>query len=186
MAEPAKVERASTWSDVVEEGKKIFLSMVIWCPLELNNTLSLAYRFQLAGYKNEREYLAVTKLDTVSSKHCLDVLPSHLLTLSLPSSPHILTILTSSHSHYPHLLTLSLLSPPHTLTTLTSLHSHYVHLLNPHLVTRWTGGRIITMSRSCVAGTVASTTMTGRESAQRKTCRRSSSTSTDHHPQTVE
>ena len=161
MAEPAKVERASTWSDVVEEGKRIFLSMVIWCPLELNNTLSLAYRFQLAGYKNEREYLAVTKLDTVSSKHCLDVLPSHLLTLSLPSSPH-------------------------TLTTLTSLHSHYVHLLNPHLVTRWTGGPIITMSRSCVAGTVASTTMTGRESAQRKTCRKSSSTSTDHHPQTVE
>lgn len=159
MAEPAKVERASTWSDVVEEGKRIFLSMVIWCPLELNNTLSLAYRFQLAGYKNEREYLAVTKLDTVSSKHCLDVLPSHLLTLSLPSSPH-------------------------TLTTLTS--SHYLHLLNPHLVTRWTGGPIITMSRSCVAGTVASTTMTGRESAQRKTCRRSSSTSTDHHPQTLE
>lgn len=164
MAEPAKVERASTWSDVVEEGKRIFLSMVIWCPLELNNTLSLAYRFQLAGYKNEREYLAVTKLDTVSSKHCLDVLPSHLLTLSLPSSPHTLTTLTSSHSHY----------------------SHYLHLLNPHLVTRWTGGPIITMSRSCVAGTVASTTMTGRESAQRKTCRRSSSTSTDHHPQTLE
>ena len=169
MAEPAKVERASTWSDVVEEGKKIFLSMVIWCPLELNNTLSLAYRFQLAGYKNEREYLAVTKLDTVSSKHCLDVLPSHLLTLSLLSPPHTLTTLISSHSHYSHLLTLSLPSPP-----------------QPHLVTRWTGGPIITMSRSCVAGMVASTTMTGRESAQRKTCRRSSSTSTDHHPQTLE
>ena len=112
MAEPAKVERASTWSDVVEEGKRIFLSMVIWCPLELNNTLSLAYRFQLAGYKNEREYLAVTKLDTVSSKHCLDVLPSHLLTLSLLSPPHTLTTLISSHSHYSHLLTLSLPSPP--------------------------------------------------------------------------
>ena len=30
MAQPAKVERASTWSDVVEEGKRIILSMVIW------------------------------------------------------------------------------------------------------------------------------------------------------------
>ena len=161
MAEPAKVERASTWSDVVEEGKGIILSMITWCPLELNNTLSLAYRFQLAGYKNEQEYLAVTKLDTVSRTHCLDV---DFTTLSPP------------HTHHPHLLTLTP-SPPHT-PTLTSSH--------PHLVTRWTGGPITTMSRSCVAGTVASTTTTGRESAQRKTCRRSSSTSIDHHPQTLE
>ena len=108
MAQPAKVERASTWSDVVEEGKRIILSMVIWCPLELNNTSSLAYRFQLAGYKNEQEYLAVTKLDTVSRTHCLDV---DFTTLS---PPHTLTTLTSSHSHHPHLLTLTP-SPPHTL-----------------------------------------------------------------------
>lgn len=106
MAEPAKVERASTWSDVVEEGKGIILSMITWCPLELNNTLSLAYRFQLAGYKNEQEYLAVTKLDTVSRTHCLDV---DFTTLS---PPHTLTTLTSSLS-LPHLLTL-LPSPPHT------------------------------------------------------------------------
>lgn len=116
MAQPAKVERASTWSDVVEEGKRIILSMVIWCPLELNNTLSLAYRFQLAGYKNEQEYLAVTKLDTVSRTHCLDV---DFTTLS---PPHTLTTLTSSLS-LPHLLTLS-----------------YPHLLTPpscHKVDRW-------------------------------------------------
>ena len=122
MAEPAKVERASTWSDVVEEGKGIILSMITWCPLELNNTLSLAYRFQLAGYKNEQEYLAVTKLDTVSRTHCLDV---DFTTLSPP------------HTHHPHLLTLTP-SPPHT-PTLTSSHS-YPHLLTPpsrHKVDRW-------------------------------------------------
>ena len=53
----------------------------------INNLLFLAYRFQLAGYKNEREYLAVTKLDTVSSSHCLDfsfTTLSHPHTLSHP------------------------------------------------------------------------------------------------------
>ena len=92
MVEPAKVERASTWSDVVEEGKKVHLVVQVLARPQtiflharreklgtrlsssyINNLLSLAYRFQLAGYKNEREYLAVTKLDTVSSNHCLDL-----------------------------------------------------------------------------------------------------------------
>ena len=51
----------------------------------INNLLFLAYRFQLAGYKNEREYLAVTKLDTVSSSHCLN------FSFTTLSPPHTLT-----------------------------------------------------------------------------------------------
>ena len=45
-----------------------------------------AYRFQLAGYRDEQEYLAVTKLDTVSSatlNHlCHFTLSSHVYTQS--------------------------------------------------------------------------------------------------------
>jgi len=94
-----------------------------------------AYRFQLAGYRDEREYLAVTKSDTVSSE---------IFNRSL------------------------------TVTIYLCLHSFAL------MLTRWSGGRTTTTSRSCVAETVISTTTTRPGSVQRKTCRKSNSTCTEH------
>ena len=106
MAQPSKVKRASTWSDDVEEGthlpvllfftianlnycscRKFYAHVVIIIIIIMY--LFPAYRFQLAGYRDEQEYLAVTKLDTVSSETL-----NHLCRFT--SSSHVLNRLILS------------------------------------------------------------------------------------------
>ena len=58
--QPKQVTRATSWSDQVEEGKFTYLIILRF----IRN--HIAYRFQLAGYKDQCEYLAVQKGANVS------------------------------------------------------------------------------------------------------------------------
>ncbi len=66
VVKPKSMQRARTWSEVVEEGKGncIFVS---GCKAYLYYCTKLAYRFQLAGYRDEQEYLNFHKGKGVGS-----------------------------------------------------------------------------------------------------------------------
>lgn len=73
---PKKVERAKVWTDAVEEGKLLSCNnskILNFCRRVVVNTIFsctlhcfTAYRFQLAGYRDENEYLSVNKGKSVS------------------------------------------------------------------------------------------------------------------------
>ena len=57
--QPKQVTRATSWSDQVEEGNTLlFYNYLSWL---------IAYRFQLAGYRDQCEYLAIQKGADVST-----------------------------------------------------------------------------------------------------------------------
>lgn len=60
--QPKQVTRATSWSDQVEEGSSYVLYSCYSFSL-----LIIAYRFQLAGYRDQCEYLAIQKGADVST-----------------------------------------------------------------------------------------------------------------------
>ena len=68
---PTKMERAKSWNDAVEEGRSNYYTLlqtmlVMSAPLDhalvhVSLCFAAAYRFQLAGYRDENEYLTVNK-----------------------------------------------------------------------------------------------------------------------------
>ena len=69
---PTKMEQAKNWNDAVEEGRSNYYSLLLQTMLVMSAPLdhvlvhvslcfAAAYHFQLAGYRDENEYLTVNK-----------------------------------------------------------------------------------------------------------------------------
>jgi len=59
-SQPKQVTRAKSWDEQVEEGKNTVANLT-------NHVDVTAYRFQLAGYRDQCEYLSVQRGENVSS-----------------------------------------------------------------------------------------------------------------------
>ena len=64
IGKPKSMQRAKHWSEAVEEGKGLKQKIAV---LNCSSFPYSAYRFQLAGYRDEMEYLDVNKGITVRS-----------------------------------------------------------------------------------------------------------------------